>query len=124
MAIYKIFPNKDASIYSRYPCKNTGLDEILEISSKNSQDYLRYIGRKGATLLNSPYYNYDFPYTEVTEGFTSIPDEDIRRSIIQFSNSDINTLKSFNSSSLQYGFSIFRESSCSIRAKRGKRLFR
>jgi len=29
MAIYKIYPTKDATIYSRYPSLNTGLDEIL-----------------------------------------------------------------------------------------------
>jgi hypothetical protein len=33
MAIYKIFPTKDASIYSLYPDRNTGLDEILESST-------------------------------------------------------------------------------------------
>jgi hypothetical protein len=33
MAIYKIFPTKDASIYSLYPNRNTGLDEILESST-------------------------------------------------------------------------------------------
>jgi hypothetical protein len=33
MAIYKIFPVKDASIYSVYPSRNTGLDEILEAST-------------------------------------------------------------------------------------------
>jgi hypothetical protein len=33
MAIYKIFPTKDASIYSLYPARNTGLDEILESST-------------------------------------------------------------------------------------------
>ena len=32
MAIYKLFPTKDASIYSYYPTKNSGLDEILDIS--------------------------------------------------------------------------------------------
>jgi hypothetical protein len=32
MAVYKLFPTKDASIYSYYPTKNTGLDEILDIS--------------------------------------------------------------------------------------------
>jgi len=32
MAVYKIFPTKDASIYSEFPLKNTGLDEILESS--------------------------------------------------------------------------------------------
>lgn len=32
MAIYKIFPSKDASIYTEYPSMNTGIDEILECS--------------------------------------------------------------------------------------------
>ncbi len=32
MAVYKIFPEKDATIYSEYPSKNTGLDEILDTS--------------------------------------------------------------------------------------------
>jgi hypothetical protein len=38
MAVYKIFPSKDATIYSRYPNKNTGLDEILSVSIEDSQD--------------------------------------------------------------------------------------
>lgn len=33
MAIYKIFPEKDATLYSDYPSTNTGLDEILEIGN-------------------------------------------------------------------------------------------
>lgn len=36
MAIYKLFPSKDASIYSFYPTKNAGLDEILDISLYDS----------------------------------------------------------------------------------------
>lgn len=36
MAIYKIFPEKDATIYSEYPTMNTGLDEILDISTTYS----------------------------------------------------------------------------------------
>ena len=32
MAVYKIFPTKDATIYSLYPDRNTGLDEIIEVS--------------------------------------------------------------------------------------------
>ena len=34
MAVYKIFPVKDASIYSLYPSRNTGLDEILESTNE------------------------------------------------------------------------------------------
>ena len=33
MAVYKIFPSQDATIYSGYPSMNTGLDEILEAST-------------------------------------------------------------------------------------------
>ena len=36
MAIYKIFPEKSATLYSFYPTLNTGLDEILEISTFES----------------------------------------------------------------------------------------
>ena len=33
MAIYKLFPEKDATIYSGFPVMNTGIDEILEVST-------------------------------------------------------------------------------------------
>lgn len=33
MAVYKIFPEKDATLYSSFPSQNTGLDEILEVST-------------------------------------------------------------------------------------------
>jgi len=33
MAVYKLFPLKDATLYSKYPAKNTGLDEIIECST-------------------------------------------------------------------------------------------
>ena len=33
MAVYKIFPEKDATMYSLFPQMNTGLDEILDISN-------------------------------------------------------------------------------------------
>ena len=35
MAIYKIFPSQDASIYSFYPDMNTGIDPILEVGNLN-----------------------------------------------------------------------------------------
>ena len=34
MAVYKIFPSSDATLYSKYPAQNTGLDEILEVAVK------------------------------------------------------------------------------------------
>lgn len=33
MAVYKIFPEKTATLYSYYPTTNTGLDEIIELST-------------------------------------------------------------------------------------------
>ena len=33
MAVYKIFPTKDSTLYSLYPSMNTGLDAILEVSN-------------------------------------------------------------------------------------------
>ena len=36
MAVYKIFPEKSATIYSFYPTLNTGIDEILEVSTFKS----------------------------------------------------------------------------------------
>lgn len=38
MAVYKIFPEKSATIYSYYPTLNTGIDEILEMSTFESID--------------------------------------------------------------------------------------
>ena len=35
MAVYKIFPEKDAAIYSLFPQMNTGIDEILDVSNLN-----------------------------------------------------------------------------------------
>ena len=35
MAVYKIFPEQDATIYSAYPILNSGLDAILQISNQN-----------------------------------------------------------------------------------------
>ena len=34
MAVYKLFPIKDATIYSGYPAMNTGLDAMLEVNSE------------------------------------------------------------------------------------------
>jgi hypothetical protein len=36
MAVYKIFPEKSSTLYSFYPTLNTGIDEILEISTFES----------------------------------------------------------------------------------------
>ena len=33
MAVYKLFPTKDTTLYSQYPDMNTGIDSIIEVSS-------------------------------------------------------------------------------------------
>ena len=50
MAIYKIFPTKDATLYSEYPLMNTGLDEMTEIrnietSLSNNTSVSRYVSQ-------------------------------------------------------------------------------
>lgn len=62
MAVYKIFPTQDATIYSAYPTMNTGLDEIIEASTN--------------FLTGSLQLNGDLPQTS--------------RFLIQFNSSDIN----------------------------------
>jgi hypothetical protein len=63
MAVYKIFASADATLYSAYPEDNTGLDEILEVASQNS----------------------DVPLGILADGNS----DDIRRAVIQFSNTDL-----------------------------------
>jgi len=45
MAIYKIFPEKSTTLYSHYPSLNTGLDEILELSTYKSVLYTDEVSR-------------------------------------------------------------------------------
>jgi len=71
MAIYKVFSSQDASIYSKFPSMNAGLDEILEISVKNTTDQFNSLVPSTGSLLI----------------------DDIRRSIIQFSNEDLQKLQ-------------------------------
>ena len=44
MAVFKIFPEKDATLYSEYVDMNTGRDEILEIASYY-KGTLKYVNR-------------------------------------------------------------------------------
>lgn len=65
MAVYKIFAAADSTLYSAYPSQNTGLDEILEVGCKNSQIPTNVLQSNSA--------------------------DDIRRSVILFSDTDLNT---------------------------------
>jgi hypothetical protein len=53
MAVYKIFPTKDASIYSYYPTKNSGLDEILDISLYKSIENAGEVSRALLAFSNT-----------------------------------------------------------------------
>jgi hypothetical protein len=53
MAIYKLFPSKDTSIYSFYPTKNAGLDEILDISLYDSINNTAEVSRALISFSNS-----------------------------------------------------------------------
>jgi hypothetical protein len=47
MAVYKLFPTQDATLYSTFPSMNTGLDAILEVSNQlgldGTPDIARYL---------------------------------------------------------------------------------
>jgi len=77
MAVYKIFAEADATLYSKFPRQNTGLDEILEVAVKNSENI-------GESLPGS---------------VDQITNDDIRRSLIKFSNRDIQRLYSYSTGS-------------------------
>ena len=99
MAVYKIFASADATIYSRYPTKNTGIDPILEVSVKNSQDGVRFLSR--TPLTENPYYTYDLAAnSDYATSDAYFPLSDIRRSVLQFSSQDIKKLKTFASESI------------------------
>jgi hypothetical protein len=61
MAIYKLYPYKDATIYSYYPSTNTGLDSILEVGSPLTIDGSNSVSR----------FLIAFDQTEITDIFTS-----------------------------------------------------
>lgn len=63
MAVLKIFPKKSATLYSYYPSKNTGIDEILDISLYDNQidnrgDVSRAVIKFDTTDINDAFTNY------------------------------------------------------------------
>jgi hypothetical protein len=52
MAVYKIFPEKDTTVYSEFPSLNTGLDAILEV--KNTAPSLTSSPQVARTLIQFP----------------------------------------------------------------------
>jgi hypothetical protein len=61
MAVYKIFPEKSSTLYSFYPALNTGLDEIMEISTFESID--------GTSEVSRPVIK--FPSNQITDIITN-----------------------------------------------------
>jgi hypothetical protein len=59
MAVYKIFPEKDATLYSEYPVMNTGIDEIIEATTAQSIAGNPTVSR----------YLIKFPQSEITDLF-------------------------------------------------------
>jgi hypothetical protein len=103
MAVYNIFASADATIYSRYPVKNTGIDSILEVSVKNSQDGVNFLYRNPIT--ENPYYTYDLAAAgNYSTSDAYFPGADVRRAVLQFSDTDITKLKTFASQSISSSY--------------------
>jgi hypothetical protein len=64
MAIYKLFPEKDATIYSEYELKNTGIDEILELDLAFNNDTPS--GVSGSLITETSRYLLKFPDSGIT----------------------------------------------------------
>jgi hypothetical protein len=59
MAVYKIFPTQDTTLYSLYPEMNTGLDEILESSLE--------VGNFGTPSPQTSRFLIQFDSNEITD---------------------------------------------------------
>jgi hypothetical protein len=64
MAIYKLFPEKDATIYSEYELKNTGIDEILELDLAFNNN--TPAGVSGSLITEVSRYMLKFPDSGIT----------------------------------------------------------
>lgn len=87
MSVYKIFASADASIYSKNPALNAGLDEILDIGVKNSNNPTNY-------------------FVDPVAGSPILADN-LRRSLVSFSDQDLNTLKQYTSGSWKTYLRLF-----------------
>ena len=62
MSVYKLFPSKDATMYSGTPEKNTGLDEILELSIISDNfypDVSRFVVQFDSNEINNVFDNFN-----------------------------------------------------------------
>ena len=51
MAVYKLFPLQDATLYSFYPYMNTGIDPIIEVGNINVNINSELLDKKYNILL-------------------------------------------------------------------------
>ena len=87
MAVYKIFADADATLYSNSPAQNTGLDEILEVGVKNSNNPTNY-------------------FVDPVPSEPLLVDN-IRRPLVRFSDSDLNVLKTYATGSWKSYFRLY-----------------
>ena len=74
MAVYKIFPEKSATLYSYYPILNAGLDEILEAST--------YYSLQGTNEVSRPIIK--FPSNQISDIITNKININIKYSLKMF----------------------------------------
>lgn len=65
MAVYKLFPEKDATIYSEYELKNTGIDEILELDLAFNSD--SPTGVSSSLITETSRYLLKFPDSGISD---------------------------------------------------------
>ena len=87
MAVYKIFGSADTTLYSNSPAANTGLDGILEVAVKNNSN-------------PSNYFVDPVPSEPLLQ-------DNLRRPLVLFSNSDISTLKSYTTGSWKTNLRLY-----------------
>jgi len=87
MAVYKLFASADASIYSKQPSINTGLDEILEVAVLN---------------LNNQSTNFVDPVPQ-----EPLLSDNIRRSLVYFSNEDLDIIQTLTTGSFSANLRLY-----------------
>lgn len=85
MAVYKIFPLQDSTLYSKYSVTNAGRDEVLEIGSRNNPSLA------GLPVVTT----------------TGLGSDDIRRTVISFSSTDLATVAALTTGSYKTYLRMF-----------------
>jgi hypothetical protein len=121
MAVYKLFPTQDATLYSAYPIMNTGLDAILEASNKlgldGTPDVSRYLIQFDTTeiqdiinnkISGSSYAIYLKNFIAEAQGLNQSTKLEIRPIAQEWNNGTGYTLDSpITTDGVSWGFSSF-----------------